>query len=179
MENILAIIEYESEADYSFLIKNIESFFSSYENYGQGTSVMLALINADQQAAIVRKGLNVQVVENSPDIQNYVLLYHPVENQGSKLADLGEVYMITKNHSLVRIKENTTFSQTGEYAKFMMSPLQIVTPEITRSNQTISPTASASAQLSKYSNFVIIGIIIGVVLIVTVAIVIFRRLRKS
>ena len=181
MENILVIIEYESENDLTFLDENTKEIFTSYKNYGQGKQSALSIIASNQQSEFTNKSMKVQVLEKNPDMKNYVLLYHPIKNQGSKLAGLGKVYLLSENHSLVRLNEGKVFSQTGEYAKFMIVPLQTVSLRTSNAISQKEATANSTLpmNLSKTVNIVIIAVIFGLILIVIFSIIFWKRLRKQ
>lgn len=181
MENILVIIEYESENDIIFLDKNTEKIFASYENYGHGKHSALAIIAMSKQSEFTSKSMRVQILEKNPDMKNYVLLYHPIKNQGSKLAGLGKVYLLSENHSLVRLSEGKVFSQTGEYAKFMTVPLQTVNLRTLNTISQKEETADSTLpmNLSKSVNFVVIAVVIVLILFVIFLIIFLKRLRKK
>ena len=181
MENILVIIEYESENDLTFLDENTKEIFTSYKNYGQGKQSALSIISASKQSEFTSKSMKVQILEKNPDMNNYVLLYHPIKNQGSKLAGLGKVYLLSENHSLVRLNEGKVFSQTGEYAKFMIVPLQTVSLRTTNaiSQKEAAANSTLPMNLSKTVNIVIIAVIFGLILIVIFSIIFWKRLRKQ
>ena len=180
MENTLAIIEYESENEIIFLDKNAEKIFVSYRNQDAGKNTALAIINSGKQVEFTSRGMRIQVLEENPDMKNYVLLYHRLNNQGSKLAKLGKVYLLTENHSLVRINEGVVFLQTGEYAKFMSVPLQEINLQVTNTTlqKEASPSAFTPLLLFKSSTFLIITIIFAVVIVVVFSIILWKRLKK-
>ncbi len=178
MENILAIIEYESENDIIFLDENTEEIFVSYKNYSAGKSTALAIINSSKQVEFTSRGMKVQVVEENPNMKNYVLLFHHQSNQGSKLAALGKVYLLSENHTLVRLNDDIEFSQTGEYAKFINVPLQEISLQVTNTTQKeASPSAVAPLVFFKSPIFIVIAIILSVIVLAVFFIILWKRIK--
>lgn len=172
----LVITQYESAKDQPALIQNNETIFEFYENIEGNPPVMLSVMTEAQKDTLLAKGFKLQIVEENPDMTFYRLLYNPVANQASKLAFTGKIYTLTKNHTLVRLNEETEINLTGSLAQFTNVPLQNI------GIQSMSAAALEQNKMEELSannpNRTIIGSIIMILLFLFI-IGVFIYLKKN
>ena len=181
MDTTLVIIQYEWSYDHPFLVDNTQMILEYLENDGNADAVMLANITDNQKAEILKKGMKVEELERNPDLTNYILLYHPLPNQGSKLSELGRIYLLSDNHTLIRIKDGTAFSHTGVASQFMMVPLQEIHPVTSLSLTTTQTQLKNSSQIekSKFSRTTVVIIVIVIILVILAVFYIYKTWKTS
>lgn len=92
-------------------------------------AIFLALMTDENIQKIQKLNYRVSIIDESPDLERYVVLYHPMDNQGDLLKEFGDVKQITKRHTLLHLHEGKEFSHEGVGAQFFESPfLENITP---------------------------------------------------
>jgi hypothetical protein len=184
---ILAIIQYESPADQTFLTINSKMIYGYFEDEETGTNVMISIITPEQKAILLSKGYIVQTVEKNPQMQNYVFYENTVANQGRYLQSLGEVYVITPHQILVRKNIQQTNEATIS-SNFKELPLKDIRPKLAEKNnvrateQIISVTPLPTKSLQQMQNngyYYGIIIVISFILIGIVAFIAWKKFNKT
>lgn len=133
MDQYLTIIQYESPADQTYLVINNEQIFGYFEDPETGVNVMVSIMTKEQHERLVSKGYYIQVVEKNPEITNYTLINSDEPNKGELLVPLGKVYVLTKNHTLVKkIEQKVVYNI--EPSSYVEIPLKDLKSEIAQKN---------------------------------------------
>lgn len=193
MDTYLAIIQYHSEADQVFLVQNNMQIFEYIEDPISGTNAMLTVLNDQQKDVLMSKGYYIQLVEQNPNLDNYVFLYHELPDQGRFLNNLGEIYLLSQQYTLVKLHEGIQFESTGKAAEFVILPLEDKLEQIAKRNEvkisadrssttentsaTVVEPTSTQQESSNMQLPVLIGVVILIVVLVISALVYLRKTR--
>ncbi len=196
METYFTIIQYDSPADQVFLIKNTMHIYAYVENSADQSNAMIAEVNSSQQDMLLAKGYKLQTIESNPQIENYLYFYNETANQGNTLSQLGNVYVVGPNHTLIRYDATVVYDLYQAYPDFVILPLEDIhaqlalnnnvamTPQevgeqVTQEETVIQETSQSSINDTYHymSSYIIIGGIILTVLLIIFALVYFRKTR--
>ncbi len=174
----LAITQYESNKDQPILIQNNETIFEYYENLQGSSPVMLSVMTDAQKDTLLAKGFEIQIVEENPDMTTYRLLYNPLDNQASKLSAIGKIYVLTKNHTLLKINQESALNLTGNLTQFTIIPLQNI--GIPENQAEVNTTANTKSVITNaVTNNITQTIVLIILFLSIVGVLAYLKLKKK
>lgn len=127
---LLAVAHYKTREHLNFLFANSVRVLNYFEGEEIEEPVFISLIREDRRQKITQLGLRLKILDYDTDLLRYVMLFHFQPNQSAKLSSFGEVYPVTKYHTLLKLAPNTEFIHEGISAEFHRIPFPetIVSP---------------------------------------------------
>lgn len=138
---ILLVTPYKTRRQLNFMFAHSSKVLAYFEGEDLKEPVFVSLVDDIQLQKIIEHGLSPKVIDYKTNLARYVMLFHFQPNQSAKLTKLGEVFPITKFHTLLKLIPNTEFDHQGVAAEFHYIPFPetIVSPPIPTSMLSPSP----------------------------------------
>lgn len=125
----LAVVEYKDTQELNKLFPISQRVLVYLNGEDFETGIFLALVTDENIVSIKEQKFDVTIVDENPDLDRYILLYHPQINKSDVLKDLGEVRQITPHHTLLKLDEGKEFLHEGAGVEFFENPfLEGITP---------------------------------------------------
>ncbi len=160
---ILVVTVYETREDIDILFENSLRVLEYLEGVDVEEPIFLSLVSDQQIKNLQDNNLDPQVIDDNADLDSYILLYNPLENQGEKLSGFGEPIEISKHYTLLKLSPGQEFSHEGEGVAFFDIPFQevVVTPPLrTKTATEAIDVATENEQSINPVIFVILAIVI-------------------
>lgn len=135
MNTYLTIIQYDSPADQVFLVQNTAAIYGYFEDAVTGSNAMIALVTDSQRQTLSSKGYIIQTIEQNPNMENYTLLYNASPSKGHLLSEFGDIYMVTENHTLLRLHNGVPYEANSRSSQFSEMPLENLHTQIAKKNE--------------------------------------------
>lgn len=175
----LAITVYEDREDLDVLFENSLRVLEYLEGVDVEEPLFISLVDDLQIKNIQDNNLKPEVIDENADIDSYILLYHPQENQGERLAGFGNPIQISKHYTLLKLFPGQQFSHEGEGGTFFDIPFQevIVTPPLR--TKTATEAIDSGYQDDQRINPFIAIVILFVLIAIGAGAFIYIRKRKN
>jgi len=160
----LAVTYYETLEQKSALFDYSTQVLNYFEGDSAEKTTFLSLITGEQQQILARYGLLPEILDNDTDLSRYVLLSSPhpqYQIQTNELNKIGEIFILSRHHVLLRLQVGKTFIPTGEAAKLVRIPFpeKYVKPDIVI--KPISPTSIIlSPTIQKPTSFLLLFLLV-------------------
>lgn len=174
----LVIVEYKDTKELNELFPFSQRVLAYLNGENFETGIFLALVTDQDIESITEKNYSLEILDESPDIDRYVLLYHPLKDKASLLRELGEVNSVTPHHTLLKLDEGKEFTHEGVGVEFFENPfLEGITPP---PNATpVLPETTNNSEKSDQTNTGILLIAIVLTLVLGVGLGVYLYLKKK
>lgn len=135
-ETFLVKLEYKDQIDHGKILANsqvriafLEGDFLTFEGLLKLTPTFVGVLSTSQLSLLKKEGLGPIILEKNPQLESYFLLFHPKPNQGETIQDLGEYFIITPHHVLLKTTPDKMEEALGR--GFLISSQRLETPSPT------------------------------------------------
>lgn len=177
---LLAVTEYRNGQDMDALFEQSERVLS-YTEGGEGIpGKVLSLLSEDQVHKLIDQDIHPQVIDSNPDINRYVLLYNPRQDQEDILKPYGEITKISPYYTLLKLPPDTEFNNEGPVSKFFRIPFveKLERPiETTPTVPHISPTPKPTS-INTNNGLIVIVFALGVIGVGAVLFFVWKKMKN-
>lgn len=171
---ILLVTPFKTEKDFDILFPQSMRVLAYLEGENVEEPLFLSLSNATQKEILEKNAFKPRLIDANADINRYVLLYSPLENQEVKLAPFGEPIKILKHYTLLKLPVGATGDAYMSAGAFFKNPfLENIqkppkeTPVMPKFTPIVTATPiTPTAPKSDNNTIIIVG---GVVLVLVLA----------
>lgn len=184
---VLVISEYESVNELQELFSKSTRVLTYLNSSEMETGVFLGLVTEENIDFLKKDEYNIRILDTSPSIDRYILLYHPQKNKGDLLSDLGEINQITPHFTLLKLDEGKEFVHDGVGVEFFenpflagISPPPNATPVLPQS-ENITPVLQQepASEGSENGIILVLAITLTVLIIFGLGVIWYIKKRKA
>lgn len=185
-EDILLITTYSNDSEMDAIFENSKRVLVYTEGGNEDPAKVISISTLAQKDVLVKMGMQIEIAARDPDLERYVLLYNPKEDQSNVLEEYGKPIIVSRYYTLLELEKGKELVFEGPIAKFFTIPFldEVVrppkgTPVQPRISQAPVDQKSGSREAANKKMIFIMSLFFLITLILIGVIIFIIKKRKS